>query len=263
MKIDFHTHCFPEKIAEKARIKLSNASGGLIPQTDCTADGLRREMKKDGVDISVVMNIATNPRQQHSVNDFAASLISEDLIPFGSVHPNSPDALDELERIKSLGMKGVKFHPEYQGFYVDEERMFPIYKKISELGLITLFHAGGDIGFPPPYHGTPDRFLRILNRFESPVVLAHWGGCFMCFDVLEKLEGLPVWFDTSFGYGTMPKACAQRILDKHGAERLLLGSDMPWQRPAWSLALLNSLDMSDGDRALIEYKNAQGLLGIR
>lgn len=46
MKIDFHTHCFPEKIAEKARIKLSNASGGLIPQTDCTADGLRREMKK-------------------------------------------------------------------------------------------------------------------------------------------------------------------------------------------------------------------------
>ena len=61
----------------------------------------------------------------------------------------------------------------------------------------------------------------------------------------------------------MPKACAQRILDKHGAERLLLGSDMPWQRPLWSLALLHSLDMSDGDRALIEYKNAQGLLGIR
>ena len=85
----------------------------------------------------------------------------------------------------------------------------------------------------------------------------------MCFDVLEKLAGFPVWFDTSFGYGTMPKACAQRILDKHGAERLLLGSDMPWQRPLWSLALLNSLDMSDGDRALIEYKNAQGLLGIR
>ena len=262
MRIDFHTHCFPDKIAERAKDKLSKASGGLIPQTDCTSDGLRREMKKDGVDISVVMNIATNPHQQPSVNDFAASLISDDLVPFGSVHPDSPDALDELDRIKSLGLKGVKFHPEYQGFYVDEERMLPIYKKIGDLGLITLFHAGGDIGFAPPYHGTPDRFLRVLNRFDSPVVLAHWGGCFMCFDVLEKLAGQPVWFDTSFGYGTMPKAVAQQILDKHGASRLLLGSDMPWQRPAWSLSLLNSLEISEEDRALIEYKNAQKLLGL-
>ena len=153
MRIDFHTHCFPDKIAEKAMGKLSVASGGLIPQTDGTAEGLRREMKKDGVDISVVMNIATNAHQQHSVNDFAASLVSDDLIPFGSVHPDAPDALEELERIRSLGLKGVKFHPEYQQFYVDDEKMFPIYKKISDLGLITLFHAGGDIGFPPPYHG--------------------------------------------------------------------------------------------------------------
>ena len=262
MRIDFHTHCFPDKIAEKAMGKLSVASGGLIPQTDGTAEGLRREMKKDGVDISVVMNIATNAHQQHSVNDFAASLVSDDLIPFGSVHPDAPDALEELERIRSLGLKGVKFHPEYQQFYVDDEKMFPIYKKISDLGLITLFHAGGDIGFPPPYHGTPDRFLRVLTRFDSPVVLAHWGGCFMGFEVLEKLAGLPVWFDTSFGYSAMPKACAQSIVEKHGADRLLLGSDMPWQRPAWSKSLLDSLDISDEDRAKIEYRNACGLLGL-
>ncbi len=262
MRIDFHTHCFPEKIAEKAKHKLSKASGGLIPQTDLTADGLRREMKKDGIDISVVMNIATNPHQQHSVNDFAASQISSDLVPFGSVHPDSPDALEELERIKALGMKGVKFHPEYQNFYVDDEKMFPIYRKINELGLITLFHAGGDIGFAPPYHGTPERFLKIIPEFDTPLVLAHWGGCFMCFEVLEKLAGAPVWFDTSFGYSTMPREIALRILEKHGTDRLLLGSDMPWQRPSWSLALLDSLDLSEEETELIESKNAQKLLGL-
>ena len=53
MVIDFHTHCFPEKIAERAIGKLS-ATSGLMPYTDGTAEGLKKLMKQDGVDISVV-----------------------------------------------------------------------------------------------------------------------------------------------------------------------------------------------------------------
>ena len=63
---------------------------------------------------------------------------------FGSVHPSHPDALKELERIHALGIKGIKFHPDYQYFFVDEERMFPIYEKCGKLGLIVVFHAGWD-----------------------------------------------------------------------------------------------------------------------
>ena len=122
MLIDFHTHAFPDKIAQRAIEKLSLASGGLIPQTNGGINSLKEQMSLDRVDISVVLSIATNPAQQKNVNDFASVINAEDsLFAFGSVHPDAPDALDELDRIKSLGLKGVKLHPEYQGFYADDE----------------------------------------------------------------------------------------------------------------------------------------------
>ena len=145
MLIDFHTHAFPPKLAGRAVAQLSRSAGGLEPQTDGTLESLKAVMDADGVDLSVVLTIATNPGQMHKVNDYAFEMDRDDrIVAFGSVHPDAPDALEELERIKAAGLKGVKLHPEYQGFYADEERMRPIYRKISQLGLITLFHAGED-----------------------------------------------------------------------------------------------------------------------
>lgn len=261
MLIDFHTHAFPQKIAAKAIANLSHAAGGLSPQTDGTAESLKAEMKKDGVDISVVQSIATNPKQQANVNNFAIELDKDaSLIAFGSVHPDAPDALAELERIKDAGLKGIKLHPEYQGFYADDEKMKPIYRKISQLGLITLFHAGHDYGFPPPYHAMPEHMLCALRWFDSPVVAAHWGGVGCGEQVLQTLCGENIFFDLSFGYAAMPKTVAQSILDKHGAERLLFGSDMPWHRPQWELRLLRSLDISEADMEKICSGNAKKLL---
>ena len=261
MLIDFHTHAFPPKIAPSAIRKLSDACGGLYPQTDGTVDSLREEMKKEGVDISVVHAIATNPGQQFKVNSYAMEMNREpDIIAFGSVHPDAPDALEELERIRDAGLKGVKFHPEYQGFYVDDEKMKPLYRKISQLGLITLFHAGDDYGFPPPYHCTPAHLLRALKWLDTPVVAAHWGGVGCGTQVLELLCGRDIWFDLSFGYSAMPKAIAQAILDNHSPDRLLFASDMPWHRPSWELRLLNTLDISPEDREKIFHQNASALL---
>jgi predicted TIM-barrel fold metal-dependent hydrolase len=263
MLIDFHTHAFPPKIAEGAIDKLANASGGLIPQTDGTLAGLKTEMKKDEVDFSVVLSIATNPRQQPKVNDYAAEMNAEEgIFAFGSVHPDAPDALEELERIKALGLKGVKLHPEYQGFYVDDEKMKPIYRKISELGLITVFHAGDDYGFPPPYHCMPDNLLRALRWFNSPVVAAHWGALGNPEEVIKKLCGTEVYFDTAFGYATMYKGFAQTIAEKHTPDKILFGSDMPWHRPSMEKRLIESLDLSREDKEKIYYKNAKKLLGI-
>ncbi len=263
MVIDFHTHAFPTKIAERAIEKLSFASGGLLPQTKGTLESLKDEMKKDGVDISVVLGIATNPGQQHNVNDFAAEINKDSsIVAFGSVHPDAPDALDELDRIKSLGLKGIKLHPEYQEFFVDDERMRPIYQKASKLGLITLFHAGHDYGYNEPFHCMPERLERALRWFDAPVVAAHWGGAGCGKQVIEHLCGKDVWFDLSFGYGNMPKSFAQEIMDKHTSDRILFGSDMPWHRASWEMRLIETLDLSDTDREKIYYKNAAKLLDI-
>jgi len=263
MLIDFHTHAFPDAIAPRAMETLSYAAGGLKPQTEGTLSSLKERMDTDGVDMAVVLSIATNPAQQKKVNDFAISVNDDPrLFAFGSVHPDAPDALEELERIHDAGLKGVKFHPEYQNFYADDEKMKPIYQKISQLGLITLFHAGRDIGFLPPYHAMPEHLLGALKWLDSPVVAAHWGGMGCDQEVFDKLCGTDLYFDLSFGYGVIPKKRAQLIIEKHGPEKLLFGSDLPWHRPAWEMRLLDTLELSGSDREKICHQNAQKLLGL-
>ncbi len=264
MLIDFHTHAFPPKIAERAIGKLSHASGGMTPYTDGTVEGLRTLMARGGVDAAVVLHIATNGHQQSSVNDFAAAVQNKtDIFSFGSVFPDAEDAMDELERIRELGLLGVKLHPDYQGFFVDDERLKPLYKKISALGLITVFHAGYDYGFPPPYGATPERLARALSWFDSPVVAAHYGGISCGEGVLRELCGREnLYIDTSFGYGALPKYYAAKIIEAHGADRVLFGTDAPWHTPAMEKALIESLGLSEKERAAIYGGNAAHLLGI-
>ncbi len=263
MLIDFHTHAFPESIAQKAIEKLSYASGGLTPNTNGTFFDLKRLLKESGIDKAVVLSIATNAKQQTNVNNFAASINDgKDIFAFGSVFPDAPDALEELERIKSLGLKGVKLHPDYQGFSVDDEKMKPIYKKIGELGLITVFHTGQDYGFPPPYGATPEKMAKALKWFESPVIAAHFGSIGYESDVLKLLCGKNIYFDTSFGYGTLPRYYAQKIIEAHGADKILFGTDTPWHTAEMELKLLNTLEISHADWEKITHKNAEKLLGI-
>lgn len=262
MLIDFHTHCFPDKIARKAIEKLSFISGGLFPYTDGTLSGLEKSMNDSDVNISVVLNIATNTHQQKNVNDFAVSINNDKIVSFGSVHHDSENIMEELERIKEMGLKGIKLHPDYQGFEVNDPKMKPIYKKISELNLVTVFHSGRDYGFGPPYGNTPEKLSKALLWFSSPVVAAHWGGVSCYEEVVKYLCGTEVYFDTSFGYSQMPKYYAQKILDTHGADKLLFGTDTPWHTAQMELRLINSLELSEKDKEKIFYKNAQKLLNI-
>ena len=263
MVIDFHTHCFPDHLAPKAIERLSRAGGGLMPYTDGTLAGLRKKMADDGIDAAVVLNIATNATQQSKVNDFALSINNErDIFSFGSVYPDAPDALEELERIKAMGLKGVKFHPEYQQFAVDDPKMLPIYRKISELGLITVFHAGLDYGFPPPYGCMPEGLARVLDCFETPVVAAHWGGLQFGEDVLRHLCGRQVYLDTSFGYGRLSKYHAEQIIEKHGIDKILFATDMPWHTASLEMRLLETLGLTAEQKQKLFTDNAKKLLGI-
>lgn len=263
MLIDFHTHAFPEKIADKAIKHLIECSGGLTPHTNGTFFDLKQLLKEQKVDKAVVLNIATNPAQQKNVNDFAASINdNESIFAFGSVHPDSPDALYELERIKSLGLKGVKLHPDYQQFSVDDQKMKPIYKKISALGLITVFHAGWDFAFPAPYGATPEKLEKALAWFSAPVVAAHFGGLGYPEGVLRHLCGRDIYLDTSFGYATLPKYYAQQIIEAHTPDKILFGSDCPWHTPNMEKTLLSSLSLSVADFKKITHQNAEKLLGI-
>ena len=264
MIIDFHVHAFPDALAAKALPLLSKCSGGVKPNYDATISGLESYLAKNNVDYAVVLNIATNPHQERKVNDFAISLLEKkNIIPFGSVHPDSPNALSELERLAKAGIRGIKLHPDYQHFFVDDEKMFPIYKKIAELGFITVFHAGVDIGYPKPVHCTPERLLRVLDLFDdAPVVAAHFGGWLLWDSVLEDLCGTKVYLDTAFSSGKMPPNYAKELIKAHGADKVLLGSDMPWSDTLDEVRFVQSLDLSAEDEEKILSNNAKRLLNI-
>lgn len=262
MLIDFHCHVFPEKIVERAINLLSVNAGGIEPNYDGSLNGLKRYMKEQGVDVAVALSIATNAHQMASVNNFAASINNDNIVAFGSVYPDAPDALDELERIKELGLVGVKFHPECQAFCVSDEKMMPIYKKIGELGLITIFHAGGDLGYLPPYGCMPEDAVKVVDLFSSPVVFAHWGAYYYPEKTYEYLAGRNCYFDTSFGYGTVPKPLAEKIVEKHGVDKLLFGSDGPWSNVAREKRYIELLGLSQEEKDLIFHKNAEKLLKL-
>lgn len=263
MIIDFHTHCFPEKIASRAMAMLA-ARAGCSPKHSGNETALSETVCQMGADLAVVLHIATNPAQQRSVNDYAISINGKNsLISFGSVHPESPDAFEELERLSRAGIKGIKLHPDYQGFFVEDEKLFPLYEKIGELGLITVFHSGVDIGLPDPIHCRPKSLVKVLPLFGgSPVVAAHFGGYMLWQEALEHLCTKNVYLDTAFSSGRIPTPWAKALIEKHGADKILLGSDMPWNGTDDDILLIKGLSLSNEDEAAVLGKNAQRLLNL-
>lgn len=264
MIIDMHTHCFPDPLAEKAMPMLALRSGNPCPAFDGTASGLKESVLSGGADRAAVLNIATNAHQQKKVNDFAISLLGDSvLIPFGSVHFESPDAISELDRLHDAGIKGIKLHPDYQGFFADDERMFPIYEKIGSLGMITVFHAGVDIGVPDPVHCTPQMLKKILPRFGgAPVIAAHMGGFLLWREAAELLGGTGIYIDTAFSSGSVPPPWAKESVEAFGAEHVLFGSDNPWSPTGRELAFVRSIGFKEEETELILGQNAARLLGL-
>lgn len=262
MVIDFHVHCFTDGLAPKAVAELSERCG-IPPLTDGTIAGIKKSMHRAGVDKSVVLNIATKPSQTVKINDWAASVQDEEIVSFGSIHPDNADYREELKRIKKLGLKGIKFHPDYQHFFVDDAGMFKIYEAAFEQDLIMVFHCGVDIGLEAPYHCTPDRLLSVIKAFpQGKIVAAHMGSFSMWDEVEHFLVGQEVYLDTSYSLGWIPGAQAKRIIRDHGYEKILYATDSPWTDQGSEITKLKELGLGTKVEEAILGKNAENLLKI-
>ena len=262
---DFHTHAFADSIAERAIGGLEKTSG-MKAFTDGTADGLRRALKDCGIIGGLLLPVATKPTQQTTINSWAAECMDGTLISFGTVHPDAEDVLNELERIKALGLKGVKLHSEYQHFHPDEERMLPIYRRCAELGFPVIFHGGWDPLSPDFIRGTPQCFANAAKAVpELTFIIAHLGGMNLWDDVEKFLAGkFPnVYLDTAVIAGHISDEQLLRIIRTHGSDKILFGSDIPWDNPCNEIAMLEGLPLSQEEKELIFYRNAEKLLGIK
>lgn len=266
---DFHTHAFVDSLAERAMGALKNTAdnsvvAGIEPVTDGTLRDLRRLLLECGISGAMILPIATKPTQQTAINNWAAEITGNGIYSCGSIHPDAENALEELERIRSLGLCGIKFHSEYQNFRPDEERMMPIYEKAAELGLFVVFHGGWDPLTKDEVLAVPESFAHIAERVpELTIIAAHMGGMKLFDDAEKYIAGKyrNIYLDTGFITGYIDDSQLLRIIRKHGADRILFASDAPWDDPRHEIELIKKLPLTDNERELIFYKNAERLLG--
>ena len=259
---DIHTHAFPDRLADRA-IAALEAEAPCKACLDGRVSSLLASMDRAGVSNSVVASIATRPAQFDPILAWSLEIASDRIIPFASVHPDDPEAVERVGRIAEAGLRGIKLHPYYQRFVVDEERMLPIYRAIADAGLVFLCHAGFDIAFPRDRIADPVRVRRVLDRVpDLRLIAAHFGAWEDWDQVVEHFLGRPIFLDLSYSFGFIDPVLAQRILLEHPADRLLFGTDSPWGEQAETLRALRGRGLPDDRMQAILCDNAARLLGL-
>jgi predicted TIM-barrel fold metal-dependent hydrolase len=257
--IDFHTHAFPDELSERV-IKMLEDEGGVKAHLGGNISSLLASMDKCGIEKSVICNIATKPAQFDSILQWCKNIGSERIIPFPSFHPYDPDFKDRIDEIKREGFKGIKFHPYYQNFTIDEEKIFPVYKKISDENLILVMHTGFDFAFARTRIADPEKILAIIKKFPSlKLVTTHLGAWEQWEEVEQFLLGKPIYMEISFSLDFLD-ATVKKIISNHPSEYILFGTDSPWTDQQNSVSLLKGLQLGEEKEARIFRENAVKLL---
>lgn len=258
--IDFHTHIFPEQIAAKATESIGDfyaykTSGGIG-----TAQTLLDRGREAGISRFVVLPVAIKPDHVHSINRFIVDKVNEhkEFFGFGTLHPSMDSFDDEIDYIIESGLKGIKFHPDMQGFPIDDERLYPVYEGLQGK-LPVLFHCG-DCRYD---FSNPDRLMRVLKQFPRlTIIAAHLGGWSVYEQAFEMLHDANCFFDISSCMCAVSIEQMERYIKGIGVDKIVFGSDFPLWNPVTELENFMKLRLTDDEREKIAYKNACRLLGI-
>jgi uncharacterized protein len=266
LTIDFHTHIYPEAVAAKILPAAKRKLKVEVPGTGAPAD-LCRMMQVGGISRSVLLPLAKGCGDVSTLNSWVLSAARENqiLTPFGAVHPLMDDLEAELDRLAGAGIKGVKMMPLLQQVYPDDPRCLRLYEALIERDMILVSHAGRDPLDRPEVFGTPERFAAALQSFpDLKVVLAHLGGLRM-WDAVQRYllpAGGNVYFDTAYVSFYMGQRRMADLILEIGPERVLFGSDYPWEEPGRAAKIIRALELPKAEEEAILFKNAADLLGL-
>ncbi|RLD16123.1 MAG: amidohydrolase [Caldiserica bacterium] len=259
--IDFHTHAFPDDLAERALNKLTYKSK-VKPSFNGTVRGLLQSMDEAGIEKAVLLNIATKPTQVENIIIWCKKIRSERIIPFPSIHPENENYREILKKIKGEGFKGIKLHPMFQNFDMINEKMFFIYEEIAKNKLILVFHSGYDIAFPEDERASVKKLKKVHQKFpELKIVASHTGGWNMWKEVLNEIAGLNIWIEISMTVKYIDDIeIFYKILEKHDNDKILFGTDAPWSSQKEEVEKFKNLKIEDSFKNKILYENAFTLL---
>jgi len=262
---DSHAHIYPSSIASKAVTAIGDFYDIKMSENG-TVEGLLAAWRECGelcAKKCLVHSTATTPHQVSRINDFIAGEVAShsEFVGFGTLHNGltEEEAFEEGTRMLAIGLKGIKLHPDFQKFFVDEDSAHKIYRA-AEGRLPILFHAGDNrYDF-----SAPERIASIAKQYPNlTIIAAHFGGYRHWQNVEEIYKGLDnVYFDTSSTLFALPYDTARRLIEKMGYERFLFGTDFPMWTPQSELDKFFKLGLSEAQNQAILGENASKLLSI-
>ncbi|MBG0777109.1 MAG: amidohydrolase family protein [Desulfovibrionaceae bacterium] len=259
MKFDVHTHIFHPKIAHKAVEQLADHYGISVAGNGM-ADDLIARLDRVGIERMVTLVAATSPSQVIPANNWALEIARTQprAVAFGTLHPEYADWEAELERLKLAGIRGLKFHADFQGFRMDDPRLLPIIEAAAP-DFVMLFHVGDRL--PPDQNPScPFKMARLVRLFpRARFIAAHLGGYLHWQWALEVLAGKRLWLDTSSSLPFIDATLLRAIFQKHPREKFLYGSDYPISDPGDDVPLLQRR-LGFGDAEIEELMENAGAL---
>ena len=260
--IDVHVHAWPEKIASRAREELENVFGTKLVG-EPTVDTLLKFMDKNSIDMSFICAVAVKPEQVTSINNWLFDIKNDRLGVMCALHPLFSGWRDEILRIKDKG-NGIKFQPEFQGFCVDDDKMFYIYEEIEKNDLPVIFHCGEELSGTMLVRSSPQRISRVIDKFpHMKVIAAHFGGFRMWDEVKKHLLGKDVYMDTSFFFDYLPRDEVVSFLGTHPVDRIVFGTDFPLIDQKKDIDALKNIDIPSDLKEKIFFRNASSLMNIQ
>ena len=263
MIVDFHTHIFPRRIAPYILSKLSHHHD--IPNfSDGTIHGLLNSMQAAGVQTALISRITVHPVKVDAVNQWLLGHMRNNILPLATIHPDQPEGPAYIDYLNQAGFKGLKLHPDYQGFYADDRRMYPFYEVAQALKVPVLFHAGLDRGLPPPFKAMPGHLYQVHKDFPRlKMIAAHLGGEDNYDETEATLLGTDIYLDTAFVLRIVNQEILKRFFRKHPIERFLFGTDSPFTDQKTELHFLHNLPfLTAPQKDKIAGQNAARLLNI-
>ncbi|MBE6900431.1 MAG: radical SAM protein [Ruminococcaceae bacterium] len=258
--IDVHNHIYPEKIVAKA----TDAIGDFYDidmQHLGTGNELVEAGKKAGIEKFVVCSAATTPAQVQIINNFIAAECEKhpEFIGFGTLHPGFEDCGAEIARMKEMGLTGVKLHPDFQKFYIDDPEALPMFRAIRDSNMWLIVHLGDD-RFE---YSQPERMAKVLEEVPGlKLIGAHFGG-YRCWEsALDVYKPGTLYFDISSSMHFMSRELIFKFFERYGIESFFWGTDFPMWDHKEELELFFSLGLSEEDNRKILYENFAKAYGL-
>lgn len=259
--IDLHTHVFPDSVAPKAIQAISERTGDPVPEKG-TLSSLCASMKRNRCTASLLAPVLTNPEKIDSVISWHSSVMQShsELIALGSLLPDQ-DWEKQFSKIYTAGFKGIKLHPYYQNFDLDDSDIFPLYRILEQEKMFVLFHTGFDIAFKRDDRACPEKLRNVREKFpDLGIIAAHLGGWSDWDRVLDTLKDLDLIFDTAYVDKHVSRDLADRIIENFGIDHLVFGSDFPWCSQENILAWVDSLKLTPEEEHRLLFSNAADFL---